>query len=754
MYAYVALQCKGHGVRIMRKKKFSFLNSLLVGGVLSASPLGIVAAADLSVCPSGCSYTAVQSAINAAGSGDRVVVGTPGRTSAETYVENIQMKEGVDVLSQGDDTLIDYDEPYNKAPFGMTFPAMQRATLTIIQGAGNSAVVRYLGGVENSVLDGFIIENIDDTAPDYTSLIFVGGSSPTIQNNIIRDNLGPAHNGGIQIGSGGFMGDAEPLIQNNIIHYVNGHGVGITDGGNPTIDNNVIFTRATVNDYAPCIGFRGAAAATITDNELFRCGRAGIGASVPPILNAEGGGLASGNSNPIIIRGNEIHSMSYAAIRLDGVSGEDVSGVNIIIGGPDAADGNDIHNNFAGIRMYHPSGFSSRFGSVTIQNNTLNSGAVGLYIHDVGDLNIIGNTILNSTSGCGIRMARSNDIEIRNNYIDDSSYCGIRMFYARNHTIDSLVIENNTVNASGYGGVIIDNVVTAGSISNNTITNSGYGGLVFPAAGTYDVLNNEIAFSQRGGIHTGPGMDPIHGGPSTVNMPVVFRGNPGDLNLTIRGNSVHNNGIDVYGGGIDVRHASGVIENNLVYNNNTGGIRYGDWITAINNNTLVANGYGAQRGAGIVFDDLAGAVNADPEGSPTTPFPMRNNILVDNYNAGINNGTLFTSGESCGDWVGLREYNLYSQNNGASTGCHGSSFPFCYFTQTALCTFNDGESNAAPNFVDVANHDYRLMSSSVAVDAASPSTANDASLPPGQGTLDADMGAYGGPTPITTFGNL
>lgn len=720
------------------------LRVLVVGGVLSASPL-LATAADISVCPSGCSYTSVQAGIDAATAGDRVLVGTPGRTTPETYVENIMMKEGVDVVSEGNDSQVVYDDPFNVLSFfDPDYFVLNRATLTVIQGTGSTSVVRYTG-INSATLDGFTVENIDDTAPDYTSLIFVGDSSPIIQNNIIRDNLGPAHNGGIQVGGGG-MSVAEPLIQNNIIHYVNGHGVGITDGANPTIQDNVIFTRAVVTDYAPGIGFNGAAAATILRNEIFKNGRAGIGA-VDPSFNGEGGGLAGGNAKPIIIQGNHIHgNSSHAAIRLDGKSGADVSGVNILIGGPNAEDANILEYNFAGIRMYHPDGYTNQFGSVTIQNNSITHG-VGAYIHDVTDLTITGNNITNSSGACGIRMSRIHNAEINSNTITDPSYCGIRMFYAWNHTMSSLVIDHNTIARSGYAGIIIDEHVSSGSITNNTITDSGFGGLVFPAAGSYEVLNNEISGSRRGGIHTGPG---VNGG---VWMPTLFRGNNGELNLTIRNNSIHDNGSGDYGGGIDVRHASGVIENNLVYNNHFGGIRFGDWISSITHNTVVGNGQTGMRGAGIVFDDLEGEINADPSGSPSTPFPIRNNILANNYNAGINAGTLFSSGESCADWAGLREYNLYSENNGATTGCYGSWFPFCYYSQTALCTFNEGESNDAPAFVDAANQDFRLSTTSVAVDGGDPNSADDIALPPGEGTMATDMGAYGGPHGLTSYGN-
>ncbi|MFC1751184.1 right-handed parallel beta-helix repeat-containing protein, partial [Pseudomonadota bacterium] len=627
---------------------FKFRTSLIqasIAGMLSVGPMGLATAADISVCPSGCNHSTVQAGITAAVSGDRVVVGTPGRTVPEVYVTNIQMKTGVDLISEGDDSLTTYNDPFGKT--FQTFQVMNRTKLTVLQGAGTAAIVRYMA-TDNADLDGFTIENIDATAPDYTALVFVGASSPTIQNNIIRDNLGPGHNGGIQVGGGGMAG-AEPLIQNNIIHYVNGHGVGITDGGNPTITGNKIFTRAIVTDFAPGIGFMGAASATILNNEIFRSGRAAIGGVS---IGAGEGGLTSNGGKPIIIRGNTIYYNSYAAVYLTNLdNNSDVTDIDIIIGGPNAADGNTLHHNFAGIRTYSTSSAGS-FRTLTIENNNLDTSGVGGYIYRVQSLNILKNTFTNSQAACAIRTALVDDMVMRDNTIDGASYCGVRLFNAFFGGPQTVTIDHNTINGVGYAGIALDHENTTGTITNNTITNSGFGGMIISAAGTFDILNNEIAYSGRGGIHTGPGMD---GG---AWMPTIFRGNPGDLNLTIRNNSVHHNGSGDYGGGLDIRHASGVIENNLVYKNHFGGIRFGEWINAINFNTVVENGHSGTRGGGIVFDDLAGDINADPSGTPSNQIPIRNNVIVNNYNAGINAGTLDDSGASCDAWIGKRDFNL------------------------------------------------------------------------------------------------
>ena len=63
----------------------------------------------------------------------------------------------------------------------------------------------------------------------------------------------------------------------------------------------------------------------------------------------------------------------------------------------------------------------------------------------------------------------------------------------------------------------------------------------------------------------------------------------------------------------------------------------------------------------------------------------------------------------------------------------------------AYCSPNGGEIFVAPEFVDAGADDYRLQITSPAVDAADPAFPDDGSLPPGVGSISADMGAYGGP---------
>ncbi len=716
---------------------FKFKKSLLcvsIAGMMSAGHVGLATAADISVCPSGCDYTAVQDGINAASAGDRVVVGTPGRTTAEAYAGNIMMKGSVDVVSEGDNSLATYTDPFR---YRGDHTVLKRATLTILSGSQNSAVVVFpFNDSENVALDGFTIENQPGLVNDAMGLVMIQNTSPTIRNNIIRRNEGTGISPGIMmLGNMGAManGTITPLIENNLIHYINGPGVAVGPNAYPTIRNNTIFTTPpdfSGHEYmAPGIGLRDSASAIIEGNDLGYNRPAGIGTGLGTEVAGQQRGFAIYDSgNDLIIRNNHIHWHNLAGIQVAGQRDMPTSNINVVI------ENNDIHNNMAGIRTSHGN-IDGVMGTFTIRGNTFDTHAAGILAAGISTLIVDDNEIENSNMA-GIRTQYVEDIQIRNNSINNSTNrAGIALFGQPFFT-NTFTIENNTITNSGRAGIRLNSKQgSSGVVRGNVIDGSGYGGIVVMNAMTVDILDNEIMNSVRGGIHTG------YNEYSLESSPLLGFGSEGNLHMTVRGNKVHHNGQDDLGGGIDVRHADGVVENNLVYANNMGGIRVGDWIDAVNNNTVVANGMG-----GIAYDDIEGAVNDLPHGSPAMPFAIKNNLLVGNGMAGVNAGTVSFTYDAvndvwnpemtgtCDNWIGNREYNLFTLNNGLDASCNGDVvFPFCYMMQTATCALNDGEILADPMFVDAANGDFQLQSGSPAL---------------GSGVGGVDMGAYGGATPL------
>jgi len=199
-------------------------------------------------------YPAIQGAIDAAQSGDTVIV-RPG-----TYAEWIDfLGKAITVKSSHGPlvTTIRHSSPYNAR-----------------------AVVKFGSGEDrNSVLDGFTITG--GRGGEYWYHMSQGGgifcvSSPTIVNNIIRDN-GDAEVGWWPEIGGGIFVWGDPLIAGNVITgNLAGSGGGIyVEGGEPNIRNNVIAgNRATSYDGG---GAKLSGSLTFTGNVLTENTAAGYG---------------------------------------------------------------------------------------------------------------------------------------------------------------------------------------------------------------------------------------------------------------------------------------------------------------------------------------------------------------------------------------------------------------------------------------------------------------------------------------------
>ncbi|MFC1845461.1 hypothetical protein ACFLZ5_11850, partial [Thermodesulfobacteriota bacterium] len=278
------------------------------------------------------------------------------------------------------------------------------------------------------------------------------------------------------------------------------------------------------------------------------------------------------------------------------------------------------------------------------------------------------------------------------------------------------------------------------------------------------INRNEIAGNQRAGIHTGTDVWDDYFSDSNsyctasgVPYPCCtgnqtgtcwdgggFIGETDSAILDVSQNKVHNNGLSGLGGGMNIRHASGSIYNNLVYGNTGGGgIIYGYYVDEIINNTVADNG-GFMFGGGIIFDDLGGSVDYPTWGDPLFAIPIVNNIVAYNGATGILVGDP-DSPDSC-DFDTYRDYNLLYWNN----------YPMVWKKpQLGSCSPNANEIFADqiqywidPDFVlfeDRDNEDYSLAAGSPAEDSACYTINPD----PPYNCLDdetpIDMGAYGGP---------
>lgn len=537
---------------------------------------------------------------------------------------------------------------------------------------------------------------------------------------------------------------------------------------NGTIDN---CTARDGENFGAGISLKGAVSVTITGCDIYRSAglmRLGIGTTGFGTTSR----IASGSS--IIIKDTTIggsgQGLTHAGIRLRGEVGADIQ---VTIGGSGVGDGNIISDNgVAGILL-------ADINQVSIKNNTIsNNGKAGILLVDASTVSphIGNNTIENHSSAAGINIGGASNVTIWDNNQIYSNKTGITFYVANNPDTFSFqdpitktassglvtIMENDIFLNSNAGIAVKDTITGTVTITQNDIHDNTTAGIGIQNSCTLEITKNEIYDNMRAGIHTG----------TDSADPGGFSGAAGSAVLTIKQNKVYGNGQTGYGSGIDVRHADGTIYNNLVYENMRAGIRFGDWIDEIINNTVADNGDAAvDRGGGIIYDDInAGdAVNATPAGIPPAALLIRNNISAYNQKAGIR--ACFDMTENSEE----RDYNLVYANNGwdSNSDCGWSSDPVgdlnnrgCANQQYGVCGSDlvnypnlicPNDKMADPEFEDRVAKDYRLKSISPAVDAGDPAVGyNDIEDPvnpgyalfPSQGTVRNDMGAYGGPNPL------
>jgi parallel beta-helix repeat protein len=707
------------------------------------------------------------------------------------------MKSGVTLISEGDDSNVEYTDPYDLTdPY--TTKVLKRATLTILSGGGGSlSVVTFNETIDDStILDGFTVEDIQPGEPGYPLIAITGGGSNSeVINCIIRNNQGAGQSGGV--GTRGRWSPSEyyntaPIIDSNFIHYVNGPGVGNGPYSHATVTNNEIWDcNGNEGAGSPGIGLQGDAYPTITGNTVFEC-RSGIGSLGP----AGDGNLEAMDGTLTIptIKGNTIHDNTEGGIRLARET-TDTGTVNITIG--ENGNANTIYDNGAGgIRIDGVTDTTTNPTNVTVQYNNIysNTGGSGTDLNYLTDATVTGNTIYNNYWG-GISVWETVDtVTIEGNTIYGNGSGGIGVQYETlpptPPASQTVVIQNNNdIYNNGMGGIFIE-TATAVTIDGNTIHENGRSGIRLDSGSgtvsgndiyqngtavdggggigfqdgcntcTYTITENEIHDNIFGGIHTG----------SNKTDGTGYAGMVGGLELTITKNKVYGNGQSNYGGGIDVRHVAGTLYNNLVYENNMGGIRFGDYITEIINNTVADNGVPlSEMGGGIIFDDLAGAVNDTPGGTMSTGKLIRNNVIYQSEMAGLRVGgwadpvwVACPDNPTAADTYKERDYNDLHGNhpwNDAQGRWNDADCKWpnldrsCTMQQYGACGMTSGpppwylinpnDTLEDPLFVAPGSDDYRLGGSSPLIDRGCPlATYNDTD------TSRNDMGAYGGPDPL------
>ncbi|MEM5872081.1 MAG: right-handed parallel beta-helix repeat-containing protein, partial [Candidatus Aenigmatarchaeota archaeon] len=254
--------------------------------------------------------------------------------------------------------------------------------------------------------------------------------------------------------------------------------------------------------------------------------------------------------------------------------------------------------------------------------------------------------------------------------------------------------QNSTACSRGYGIQLEGNVKAI--ITNNQISKNEDVGIILFDNSQANISNNQITENRDRGIN--------------VNQ---------DAKVIITSNQISKNegfGIILF----DNSQAN--ISNNQITENRNSGIDLTDNSKA----TIINNTISYNKVAGI---DIYQCDSNNPS------VIVKNNIIThtkkntDNtFGFGIGGGCLHSSNRLANDHF---SYNLIFANEGENTSCGNEE----------LCENFEGRINADPQFVNHQNGDFRLKSTSPAINSGDPSiTDADGSR--------SDMGAWGGPNPL------
>ncbi len=227
------------------------------------------AGATTDVCPIGCTYSSIQSAISAASSGSTITVG-PG-----TYNEVLNINKSLTLVgpnvgingasgSRGAEAVIDAT---GKGPIAVTIsaPNVTINGFTITGAHGNSSHIASEGITGPSGVDGLLITN-NIIRDNYNGIFELGGTNISVTQNLIQDNsakqFGDSCFGGAPYCNGIFVGAnfTSLVITNNTIdesitlptdfsnHFQRSLSINPSSQGNVTIENNTLFNSSTLGN--------------------------------------------------------------------------------------------------------------------------------------------------------------------------------------------------------------------------------------------------------------------------------------------------------------------------------------------------------------------------------------------------------------------------------------------------------------------------------------------------------------------------